>query len=78
MKKAIDIFGEWAEQGKDVGMENTHMSIFHANIFTLFGPFSKYINCFFHSHSIVDGGFEDISNVTLEIPETSLMIRVDT
>ena len=24
MKKAIDIFGEWAEQGKDVGMENTH------------------------------------------------------
>ena len=31
-----------------------------------------------HSHSIVDGGFEDISNVTLEIPETSLMIRVDT
>ena len=31
-----------------------------------------------YSHSIVDGGFEDISNVTLEIPETSLMIRVDT
>ena len=24
MKKAIDIFGEWAEQGKDVGMENNH------------------------------------------------------
>jgi len=24
MKKAIDIFGEWAEQGKDIGMENTH------------------------------------------------------
>ena len=24
MKKATDIFGEWAEQGKDVGMEKTH------------------------------------------------------
>ena len=24
VKKAIDIFGEWAEQGKDVGMENNH------------------------------------------------------
>ena len=24
MKKATDIFGEWAEEGKDVGMEKTH------------------------------------------------------
>ena len=24
MKKAINIFGEWAEEGKDVGMEKTH------------------------------------------------------
>ena len=24
MKKAIDVFGEWAKKGKDVGMEKTH------------------------------------------------------
>ena len=24
MKKATDVFGEWAKKGKDVGMEKTH------------------------------------------------------
>ena len=24
MEKAVDVFGKWAEEGKDIGMEKTH------------------------------------------------------
>ena len=60
-------------------IEISNMSIlfypFSFNIFTLIKVYNVQ-KIYIYSHSIVPGGFEVISYVTLLIPSTSLIIRV--
>ena len=77
--KIFSLFKEILEGKKNLKKELTKLSTNNLSfqIYFNYNNLLNKINCLNHSHSIVPGGFEVISYVTLFIPLTSLIILLD-
>ena len=76
--KIFSLFKEILEGKKNLKIELTKLSTNNASfqIYFIYNDLLFKINNLIHSHSIVPGGFDVISYVTLLIPRTSLTILV--